>query len=77
MKKSILTLAVILLAGFVSAHTGQDSYDHHDGMMGYWGTGMFQMGILSWIIAMLVVTVLILLIVWLVKQLQKPNRRRR
>jgi len=69
-----LILIVLALISFVSAHIGEDEYGHH--MMGdmygmmfgsYGGAGMF----FCWIAGLLIVTVLVLLIVWLIKQVQK------
>ena len=74
MKKTnlILVSLVVLtgLIGFLSAHMGES----HGGVMygSYWGIGMFS----GWIFGILVVVALILLIVWLMKQIQSPSRRR-
>ncbi len=67
----VLTLFVSL-TGFISAHTGDDNFLHH-GMMGY---GFGFMWLFGWIFMMLVVVALVLLIIWLIKQIQKPRRRR-
>ena len=41
-------------------------------MMGYYGGGMWFFGFITWI---LIVAALVLLIIWLVLQIQKPNRK--
>ena len=41
-------------------------------MMGYYGGGMWFFGFITWI---LIVAALVLLIIWLAKQIQKPNRK--
>ena len=41
-------------------------------MMGYYGNGMWFFGFITWA---LVVTALVLLIFYLIKQIQKPNRK--
>ncbi len=73
MKKTKLLniLSILVLISFVSAHTGDDNYGHHMmgnviGMNGMWGMGIF-----GWIFAILILVALVLLIVWLVKQIQK------
>ena len=66
---------VLVLTSFASAHTGDDDYAHHSmmgdmyGMMGgsYGYGGMF----FGWLAGLLVIIVLVLLIVWLIKQIQK------
>ena len=48
------------------------------GMMGSGnviGTGMWGMGIFGWIFMTLVTVALVLLIIWLIKEIQKPRRR--
>ncbi len=76
-KKLLLSLLGIFLVliSFVSAHTGEDEYAHHGmmgdmyGMMsGTWGMGGSFFG---WIFMLLIVVALVLLIVWLIKQIQK------
>ncbi len=70
-----LSLGILLsMISFVSAHEGDDLYDHH-GMMGYWG-GMYGMSIFGWLFMTLVVVALVLLIIWLIKQIQEPKRRK-
>lgn len=49
------------------------------GMMGSGnviGNGMWGMGFFGWIFMVLVIVALVLLIIWLIKQIQKPRRRR-
>lgn len=66
----VLTL-LIGLTGFISAHVGDDNFAHH-GMM---GSGF--MWLFGWLFMTLVVVALVLLIIWLIKQIQKPRRKRR
>ena len=66
---------VLVFTSFVSAHTGDDDYMHH-GMMGdMYGmmSGGFGYGgmFFGWIIGLLFVVALVLLIIWLIKQIQK------
>jgi uncharacterized membrane protein len=65
-------VSLISLVSLVIAHTGEDDFEHHsmmEGMMlgGYGYGGM----IFSWLFGVLVLVALILLIVWLIKQIQK------
>ena len=66
------------LLGLISAHGNEatDLYaDHHRGMMyGSYGTGFMAFG---WLFSALVLVALVLLIVWLIKQIQTPSRRKR
>ncbi len=68
---SMLVLVLVFFGlGLVSAHTGDDYYGHH--MMGnVVGTGMWGMGIFGWLFMILIIVALILLIIWLLKQIQK------
>ena len=62
---------VVFLAGFVSAHTGEDDFSHHGmfGMMsGSYGMGW---GLFGWVFNLLILTALVLLIVWLIKKIQE------
>lgn len=76
MKKINLMFPIFAsLISFVVAHTGEDDSAHHmtGGMMGNWmmggsGTGWWIFG---WLFSILVLVALVLLIVWLVKQIQK------
>ncbi len=75
--KLIVSVFVVVLAltSFVAAHTGVDDSAHHYGMMGgFYGWGMWNF---MWIICALAVIALVLFIVWLVKQIQEPPRRKR
>lgn len=66
---SIVGLGLISSAGQVLAHAGEDKFVHHNGMMGgMFGSGMVFFG---WLIWLLVAVALILLIVWLIKQISK------
>ena len=68
----------LLSLSFVSAHTGEDLGEHHEGcgmmggmmggMSGVYGYGGMFFG---WIFGLLVLVALVLLIMWLVKQIQK------
>lgn len=70
-----LLIVLISLVSFVSAHISEDEGLHHEGscMMGGMMTGVYGMGgmFFGWIVGLLVITLLILLIVWLIKQIQK------
>ncbi len=77
MKKINLILGILfvflLSISFVSAHAGED----HSGMMGgmygvYSGTEIF----FGWLFGILVLVALVLLIVWLIKQIQSPLKRK-
>ena len=72
MKKISLTLLFISLIGFSSAHSDGEYYGMMDGMYrmmsGNYGYGL---GIFSWLTGLLVIVALVLLIVWLIKQIQK------
>ena len=68
----VLTL-LVSLTGFVSAHTGDDDSAHHS-MMGLYGYGF--MWLFGWIFMILILVALILLIMWLIKQIQRPGRRK-
>ena len=72
MKSRILLIGLLFnLIGFISAHTGEDDYAHHgmmSGMMGNYGTDWWIFG---WLFSILVIVALVLLIIWLVKQIQK------
>ncbi len=80
MNKKILISAIALvtimftLVSFVSAHTGNDEFDHCSGfcpmMSGNYGFGPMLFG---WAFSILVLVVLILFIIWLIKQIQKSK----
>lgn len=69
MKKINLVLSGFILSmiSLVSADAGDGYYGMMGGMMGSgWGYGMMGFG---WLISVLVIVVLVLLIVWLIKQI--------
>ena len=71
MKKINLMFPIFAsLISFVVAHTGDDDSTHHmtGGMMGGYGTGWW---IFCGIFSVLALVALILLIIWLIKQIQK------
>ncbi|MBU2104216.1 MAG: hypothetical protein KKF67_00360 [Nanoarchaeota archaeon] len=72
--KISLVLVFLVLISFVSAHVGDDDYEHHMmgdmyGMMS--GSYGMSMGFFGWLTSLLIVAVLVLLIAWLIKQIQK------
>lgn len=72
--KNILGISMLLgLVSFVSAHVGEDNYGHHGMMSGFYGNmvGGYFMAFFGWAFMILVALVLVLLIAWLIKQLQK------
>ena len=76
----IFIFTLVTLISSVSAHTGEDEGIHHEGcgmiggmMGGYYGLGM---GIFGWLIGVLIIVALVLFIIWLVKQIQSPKRKR-
>jgi len=75
MKKIKILISGLLfsLIGIISAHAGEDYYDHH-GMMGgyYWG-GFFG-GFFMWIFMSLVIVGLVLLIIYLIKKIQQEDK---
>ena len=76
MKKINLILPVLLsLVTTILAHTGEDEGLHHQGcgMMGGMMTGIYGYGgmLFGWLFGLLILVALILLIVWLIKQIQK------
>jgi uncharacterized membrane protein len=68
MSKSVFILS-LLLVPLARAHEGIDNYGHHGMMGGFYGG--YGMGFFGWIIPLLGIAVLILLIIWLIKQIQK------
>ena len=84
-KNNRLILLIILgifgifsLLSSVLAHSGEDDFSHHEmmergTMMGGWGYGGMIFG---WLFSVLILVALVLFIVWLIKQIQKPPRRR-
>lgn len=69
--KSLLIFGILLvLTSFISAA----NYDYGYGMMGMMsGAYGFGFGILGGLIMILIIVALVLLIVWLVKQIDKKN----
>lgn len=66
MKKLIFNFSLsIFLINFVVAHAGEEEYSHHSMMSG------FGMGFFGWLFITLIIITLVLLIVWLIKQIQK------
>ncbi len=67
-----LVLALFSLVSAVFAHETEDRFFHY-GMMGTIGTtwGFVGMWLFGIIIAILVITALVLLILWLIKQINK------
>jgi len=75
MKKKILMFGFLIpLISFVSAHAGDSdgAFDGHGMMGGFcnWGMGFF-----GGFFMILVIIALVLLIVWLTRQIQAPNKR--
>ena len=69
MKKINLILPILVsLISFIVAHTGEEDYNYHMGMMSIYGAGWWPFGGLFMI---LIIVFLILLIVLLIKQIQK------
>jgi hypothetical protein len=67
-KKQILGMGLLMsLISLVSAYP-QDGYGMWGMMSGGYGTGGFLFG---WLFSVLVLVALVLLIVWLIKQIQK------
>lgn len=75
-KKNLIlsTLFIFIgLTGFISAQTYDCPMGGYGGMMsGGYGFGGAAFG---WIFSILIIVVLILLIFWLIKQIQKPSKR--
>jgi len=68
MKKGLVFSLIGLLLG---TETVRADFGGYNMMGGYYG-GMWFFGFITWI---LVITALVLLITWLIKQIQKPNRK--
>ena len=71
MKQIILPLIFASLISFVSADVGDEygCFSNVGGMMGgYYGAGGFWFG---WLFMALIIVALVLLILWLIKQIQK------
>lgn len=79
MKKITLTLMTFVLLtsvmNFLVAHTGENESAHHYMMGGTYG--WWIMGFFGWIFMILIIVALALLIVWLIKQIQEPKRRKK
>ena len=63
----IFVLGIFSLVSLVSSHTGDDEIGHHS-MMGSYGTSGMLFG---WLFMLLVIVALVLLVIWLIKQIQK------
>ena len=71
-----LTISLIVSFPMIIAHEGDDDYDHHGMMSGFYGNGMwFGMWIYGWIFMILIIVAIILFIIWMIKQLQEPKRK--
>ncbi|MEK6913008.1 MAG: hypothetical protein AABX26_03585 [Nanoarchaeota archaeon] len=70
----IIAVAVFLLLG-VFGFGGMMSGSY--GMMGNWGYGLGGMWIFGFLFMILILVALVLFILWLIKQLQEDNNRRR
>ena len=70
-------LMLVSLMSFSLAHTGEDEFGHH-GMMGRMMAGGYGYGasVFGWVFMTLVLIILVLLIAWLIKQLQEPVKRK-
>ena len=69
-----IVLLLFLVGGFGMMGFGTYEYGYRGmmGMMYGYGNGMMFFG---WLYGILIIVALILFIVWLIKQIQKPNRR--
>ncbi|MCR4284816.1 MAG: hypothetical protein NUV97_02095 [archaeon] len=69
MKKISFLVLLVGLFSFVSAHVGDDDYSHHAmmGWTGSWGNPLF------FIYQILFIVILVLVIAWLIKQIQKKK----
>ena len=68
-------LLILSVASSVLAHVGEDDYGHHGMMGGYFG-GMWGMSLFGWVFMILIIVALILFIIWMIKQIQEPKRKR-
>lgn len=66
----ILLILVINSSSLLLAHTESESFGHHGMMHGISGMGFF-----GWLSSLLFLSLLVLLIAWLIKQIQEPQRR--
>lgn len=62
MKKSVLFLSLLTLINLVSAHTGNDYYEHGPELA-------------DWIIGLSILVALVILIIWLIKRKKRKNRK--
>lgn len=66
----ILITSILLLISFIFAQTDQGFYGCSMGAMMYGNYGFWPMT-LGWVFSIIILVVLILLIFWLIKQIQK------
>jgi len=74
------TLAIVLiviLILFLFFGFGMMGFNGSGGMMGNLGYDFFGMWIFGWLFMALISIALVLFIVWLVKQLQSPRRKKK
>lgn len=65
-------LSILLLASPVLAHVGDDDYGHHMMMGSFCGSNAgYGMGFYGSIFMILTLIILVLIIIWLYKQIQK------
>jgi len=74
-KQIILTILLVTLAlPTILSHTGNDEFDHCSGfcpmMSGQYGYGGMLFG---WLFSILVLVAIMLLIIWLIKQIQSKK----
>lgn len=69
---SFLGLTTILI-NFISAHAGEDEFNHHGMMSGFYGMNFF-----GWLFMSLVIIALFLFVIWLINELtgNKKHKRR-
>ena len=75
MKNENLILIVVLAVVILFLFSGLFGYGRYGGMMGMM-YGFGYMPVLGWLTMILVVVALVLFIMWVVRQLQEPRRRR-
>lgn len=71
-------LFLIAFAQPIMAHAGDDYYGHHSMMGGYWGNmmsfgSMNGMWFFAWIFGLLIIVALVLLIVLMIKKIQREK----
>lgn len=71
--KILLNIPIILLAliSFVTAHEGEEGFRHHGMMNGFYGYGM---GLFGLVFMILFFVALVMLIIWLFKQILNANK---